>query len=237
MELTGDLLGKIESDAISAVDGDLEGILEAVRRNMFPNSGAPLPKDVKEIALAVGRQSSRSGAQAAARAAALLMKSRTVGVETRTQTVNVIFDISTGPGGAPLPNNVIISQDVTPLDTTYDLITGMFVVIKTPDPVFPQVPAGAIFSPEIGLQCNQGIIKELAPRELYMVDRNGTTPVDSRFTRLELETKIVGNNLKLMSRFFTPPGFTFAVNNTLANQYYSYSITFELSRTKRRLGL
>lgn len=232
MELTGNELLGVVNDVGASIDGDLDGIIEGVRRQMYP--GGAFPQNVKEVALAVGRQSSRAGAQAAARATAILMKERTVGVETRTQTVGVIFNISSGPGGAQLPNNVIISQDVTPLDTTYDLITGMFVVVKTPDPVFPQVPAGAIFSPEIGLQCNQGIIKDLAPRELYMVDRNGTTPVDSRFTRLELETKVVGNNLKLMSRFFTPPGFTFAVDNTLPNQYYAYSITFELSRTKRK---
>lgn len=225
MELTGAELAKIEGDAISAVDGELEGILEAVRRQMFPQS--VIPKDVKEIALAVGRQSSRSGAQAAARATALLMKTRTVGVETRTQTFSVLFDITT----ANLPSNVITTLDVTTLDTSYDLVTGMCVVVKTPDPAPAQIPAGAVFAPEIGLQLDRvGVIRELAPRELYMIDRNGTTPVDSRFTALKIPIS-TGMNLKIMSRFFTPPGINTAVN-FLAGQYYVYTVTFELSRTQ-----
>lgn len=228
MELTGNELLDVVTDVGASIDGDLDGIIEGVRRQMYP--GGAFPQNVKEVALAVGRQSSRAGAQAAARATAILMKERTVGVETRTQTFNVLFDITT----ANLKANTISYTDVV-LDTTYDLVTGMFVVIKTADPATAQIPVGTTFSPEIGLQSDQGLIKDLAPRELYMVDKNGTTPVDSRFTRLELDLKVVtGQNFRIASRFFTPPGFPDAVI-AVANQYYVYSVTFELARAKRKI--
>ena len=51
--ISNELLGEVEGQ----IEGELEGYLEAVRKAKYPN--AVIPPDVKDVALAVGRQSSR----------------------------------------------------------------------------------------------------------------------------------------------------------------------------------
>lgn len=210
--ISNELLGEVEGQ----IEGELEGYLEAVRKAKYPN--AVIPPDVKDVALAVGRQSSRATAK--------LVKERTVGVETKWQTFIVSRDLTLG-----INSNVIYSLDITP-DASYDLVTGMCVVVVTPDPA---PTPGTVFTPFIGLQNDQTIVKDVSPRQLYIIDAAGTTPVSDRFTRIELDLKLTtGRNLKILSQFVTAPTFPLAVPPT-PGQFYNFAVTLELSRAKRKV--
>lgn len=215
------LLGEIEGD----VEGYLEGIIEAVMNKRMP--AQRLTPEFKDVAIAVGRQSSRLSAR--------LAREYITGVETRTQSFRVFFPLDSGtvPPSQPLNANVTYSTAIFP-DTSYDLVTGMFVVMDTPD---PGATPGTIFNPYIGISNNQTIIKDLAPRTLYMVDAQGTTPVNDRFTRLELDlSNTTGRNLILQTSFVTAPGFAIAVPTVaVLGAGWGYTVTLELARAKRRV--
>lgn len=212
------------SGVIDGVDGDLEAILEGVRQDLYPNVN--FSPDMKKIALATARRSSR----AAARATAQVVKEVTVGVETRTQSFPVAFNIAT----TQIPANVELSFDVNP-DTSYDLVTGMLLVMDTPDPAPAQIPPGTFFNPYVGLKNDTYVIKDPAPRAAYMIDVNGTTPVSDRFTRLDLDLQVsTGRNLKILAKFVNP-GVAFATIIAPGNPFFGFTVVLELSRAKRKV--
>jgi len=212
------------SGVIDGVDGELEAILEGVRQDLYPNVN--FSPDMKKIALATARRSSR----AAARATAQVVKEVTVGVETRTQSFPVVFNIAT----AQIPANVELSFDVNP-DTSYDLVTGMLLVMDTPDPAPAQITPGTFFNPYVGLKNDTYVIKDPAPRAAYMIDVNGTTPVSDRFSRLDLDLQIsTGRNLKILAKFVNP-GVAFATIIAPGNPFFGFTVVLELSRAKRKV--
>lgn len=221
MEVNGyDLSGVIEG-----VDGELEGMLEAVRQRFYPNVN--FSPDIKKIALATARESSR----AAARATAKVVKEVTVGVETRTQSFPVVFDLS-----QQIPANVELSFDVNP-DTSYDLVTGMLLVMDTIDPAGAQLfSPTTLFKPYVGLKNDTYVIKDPMPRAALMIDVNGTTPVNERFTRLDLDLAVTtGRNLKILAKF-PAPGQAFVTSGVNAPlPFFGFTVVLELSRAKRKV--
>ena len=190
------------------IDGIIEGV---ARRNNI---------QLDRAAQIVARE---TGAELLAKFA----KEQVIDTEIKYQTRRISFDITTNN----LNGNLVTEEEVI-MDNAYDIVTGFAIVMVTPDPPPAQIPAGEQFVPAIGLAADSFIIMEPTPRQLLMVDINGTTPVNDRFVRTWAEIKGAGNKLKVQTKFLTNGAIAV---NALAGLFFEYSITFRLARLKRKI--